>query len=90
MHSLGRYMRSQVSQGYGRGLRELVSRYSPNTPSPAGFPVILGRDGTGVYTVYLLPLPKMKDFKCTMMSSLYIMPTYNLGHDAIISQLIIS
>ena len=38
---------SQVSQGYGRGLRELVGRYSPNIRSTAGFPVILGRDGTG-------------------------------------------
>jgi len=36
----------KVSQGFGRGLRELVNRYNPNTGSQ--FPVILGRDGTGV------------------------------------------
>jgi len=37
----------KVSQGYGRGLRELVNRYNPNTTAN-NFPVILGRDGTGV------------------------------------------
>jgi len=37
----------KVSQGYGRGLRDLVNRYNPNT-SRGTFPVILGRDGTGV------------------------------------------
>merc|ERR1711973_710120 len=36
----------KVSQGFGRGLRELVNRYNPNTGNQ--FPVILGRDGTGV------------------------------------------
>jgi len=37
----------KVSQGFGRGLRDLVNRYNPNT-STSNFPVILGRDGTGV------------------------------------------
>ena len=36
----------QVAQGYGRGLRDLVNKYNPNT-SNDNFPVILGRDGTG-------------------------------------------
>lgn len=38
----------KVSQGYGRGLRELVARYSPNNRSATGFPVVLGRDGAGL------------------------------------------
>jgi len=37
----------KVSQGYGRGLRELVNKYNPNVSS-SNFPVILGRDGSGV------------------------------------------
>jgi len=37
----------KVSQGFGRGLRDLVNRYNPNVNS-TNFPVILGRDGTGV------------------------------------------
>jgi len=37
----------QVSQGFGRGLRDLVNKYNPNV-SHTNFPVILGRDGTGV------------------------------------------
>jgi len=37
----------KVSQGYGRGLRDLVNKYNPNTAS-SSFPVILGRDGTGI------------------------------------------
>jgi len=37
----------KVSQGFGRGLRDLVNRYNPNVNS-SNFPVILGRDGTGV------------------------------------------
>ena len=36
----------KVSQGFGRGLRDLVNRYNPNVNS-SNFPVILGRDGTG-------------------------------------------
>ena len=37
----------KVSQGFGRGLRDLVNRYNPNV-STNNFPVILGRDGSGV------------------------------------------
>jgi len=37
----------KVSQGFGRGLRDLVNKYNPNVSS-TNFPVILGRDGTGV------------------------------------------
>ncbi|XP_023343617.1 reticulon-4-interacting protein 1, mitochondrial isoform X2 [Eurytemora carolleeae] len=37
----------KVSQGYGRGLRELVNKYNPNTKRET-FPIVLGRDGTGV------------------------------------------
>merc|ERR1719195_1907886 len=37
----------KVCHGYGRGLRDLVNRYNPNV-STNNFPVILGRDGTGV------------------------------------------
>merc|ERR1712098_493322 len=37
----------KVSQGFGRGLRDLVNKYNPNV-SHTNFPVILGRDGTGV------------------------------------------
>jgi len=37
----------KVCQGYGRGLRELVNRYNPNV-NKSQFPVILGRDGTGL------------------------------------------
>ena len=37
----------KVSQGFGRGLRDLVNKYNPNV-SRDNFPVILGRDGTGV------------------------------------------
>ena len=36
----------KVSQGFGRGLRDLVNKYNPNV-SRDNFPVILGRDGTG-------------------------------------------
>ena len=36
-----------MSQGFGRGLRDLVNRYNPNV-STNNFPVILGRDGSGV------------------------------------------
>jgi len=39
----------KVSNGFGRGLRDLVNRYNPNV-STNNFPVILGRDGTGVIT----------------------------------------
>jgi len=36
----------KVSQGFGRGLRDLVNKYNPNVNN-SNFPVILGRDGTG-------------------------------------------
>lgn len=37
----------KVCQGVGRGLRNLVNKYNPNV-STTDFPVILGRDGTGL------------------------------------------
>lgn len=37
----------KVCQGVGRGLRSLVNKYNPNV-STTDFPVILGRDGTGL------------------------------------------
>ena len=40
----------KVSQGFGRGLRDLVNKYNPNV-SRDNFPVILGRDGTGCPSV---------------------------------------
>ena len=37
----------RIVQGHGRTMRDIVNRYNPNTHR-TGFPIILGREGSGI------------------------------------------
>ena len=57
----------KVSQGFGRGLRDLVNKYNPNV-SRDNFPVILGRDGTGCQSCLMMIITSLLTGHCQVSS----------------------